>query len=287
MIFNREKADGSKRFILNLNELNLFIDTVHFKLEDLRSACRLLEQGVYMGSIDINEAYFTIPVHKSSRKYLGFIFQDQIFEFTCLPFGLCLSPYIFTKLMKPVMGKLRQEGLVSVIYLDDILCLAPSKKDCHDNLQETINLLEQLGFIVNKKKFNPLPDTRCRYLGFIVDSARMIVELLPEKKHALSTQVKSLKNKNTCKIRTFAQIIGMLVASCPAVDYGLLHWKLFEKANVEALNDNEENYDRNMNIPSYIIDDLNWWQKKLPVALRKIRNFKFKKEIFSDACLTG
>ncbi|CAD6227319.1 GSCOCG00011975001-RA-CDS, partial [Cotesia congregata] len=78
---------------------------------------------MFMGSVDIKDAYFAIPIHKSNRKYLRFRFQAQLYEFTCLPFGFCESPYVFTKLMKPVMTYLRSMGFLSVIYLDDILCL--------------------------------------------------------------------------------------------------------------------------------------------------------------------
>ncbi|XP_068990421.1 uncharacterized protein [Neodiprion pinetum] len=285
--FLREKPDGSKRFILNLQELNLFINTEHFKLEDLRSACRLLDRYMYMGSVDIKDAYFAIPIHKSRRKYLRFKFQGQVYEFTCLPFGLCESPYVFTKLMKPVMSYLRQKGFLSVIYLDDILCLENSIKECEKSLQSTISLLEKLGFIANRKKSNLSPSQHCKYLGFILNSRDMLVELPREKRNSLIAQVGSLRNKKTCKIRKFAQIIGTLVASCPGVDYGMLHCKLLEKAKLEALEHSRMNYDARMDIPGYIADDLKWWHNKLPTAVRKIRNFQFQMEIFSDASLSG
>lgn len=98
------KPGNKSRFILNLKELNKFIRTDHFKLEDLRSVCKLLDYGMFMSTVDPKDAYFLIPVHKSSRKYLRFIFKDIIYEFTCLPFGLSTSPFIFTKLMKPVVN---------------------------------------------------------------------------------------------------------------------------------------------------------------------------------------
>ena len=37
--------------------------------------------------------------HPQSRKYLRCIYEDQIFQFTALPFGMSLNPWIFTKLM--------------------------------------------------------------------------------------------------------------------------------------------------------------------------------------------
>lgn len=67
-------------------------------MQDLRTASKLILQDYFMTSIDLEDAYFLIPVDKSSGKYLRFKFQNTIYEFM-LPFGLCTSLYVFTKIM--------------------------------------------------------------------------------------------------------------------------------------------------------------------------------------------
>ena len=59
-----------------------------------------------MCSIDLKDAYLTISINSEFTKYLRFIFMDQIYEFTSLPFGLSTALYIFTKLIKTVVAKL-------------------------------------------------------------------------------------------------------------------------------------------------------------------------------------
>ncbi|XP_044598702.1 uncharacterized protein LOC123274954 [Cotesia glomerata] len=189
------KSDGQQRFILNLKKLNTFIAAEHFKLEDLRSACSLLEQGIFMGTIDLKDAYFLIPVWKPHCKFLRFLYNEKIFEFVCLPFGLCTCPLTFTKLLKPVINSLRCNGWLSVVYLDDFLCLGQSIRECSENLTQTIVLLERLGFIVNYEKSKLVPERKCKYLGFILDSVSMKVELPHEKKIAVRNQIESLKRK--------------------------------------------------------------------------------------------
>lgn len=164
--------NGTKGFILNLKGLNKFIETPHFKMEDLRSAKNLVTSGAFMGSLDLKDAYFLVPVHENSRKYLRFIFKGQIYQFTCLPFGLSTSPYIFTKIMKPVMNVLRGRGFLSTIYLDDIFCFDRSFKLCKNNVIESKQFLEELGFILNKDKSSLIPSQRCKFLGSIFDSVR-------------------------------------------------------------------------------------------------------------------
>lgn len=48
-----DKALGGKRFILNLRELNTYIDPPHFKLEDWRTVIRIMLPEFQMATIDI------------------------------------------------------------------------------------------------------------------------------------------------------------------------------------------------------------------------------------------
>ncbi|XP_068994040.1 uncharacterized protein [Neodiprion pinetum] len=120
-IFRVPKPDGGSRFILNLKQLNEFIQTEHFKLEDRKTVINLLSRGCFMAKIDLKDAYYSISIAESNRKFLRFQFEGQLYEFTCMPFGLATAPYVFTKLLKPVMTDLRRQGYFSVIYIDDLL----------------------------------------------------------------------------------------------------------------------------------------------------------------------
>lgn len=82
----------------------------------MRTVLKLINPGYYIGKNDLKNAYFLIPVSNKDRKYLRFIFQDTIYEFTCLPFGLNTAPYVFTKIMKSVISCLRSQGFISCIY---------------------------------------------------------------------------------------------------------------------------------------------------------------------------
>ena len=114
------KPDGSK--ILNLKELNNFTYCEHFKLEDLRTAIRLLQCNSLMCNLDLQYAYLLVPVDAESRKFFRFVFDGKLYQFTSLPFGFCTSPYVFTEILKPVMSHLKSRGFLSTIHLDDILC---------------------------------------------------------------------------------------------------------------------------------------------------------------------
>lgn len=125
---------------------------------------------------------FFIPINETYRKYLRFIWQGKTFELNVLPFGLNTAPYVFTKILKPVMAKLRSSGLLSTVYLDDICCIAPTYQECLDNVAQTRSLFESLGFIINEEKSSLIPSNRCAYLGFIIDTKNFHVCLTSEKR---------------------------------------------------------------------------------------------------------
>ena len=51
-----------------------------------------------MASLDLKDAYYTVGVNPSHRKYLRFIWKNVLYQFTCLPNGLSSCPRKFTKL---------------------------------------------------------------------------------------------------------------------------------------------------------------------------------------------
>ena len=87
-IFLRDKKDGSYRMILNLSKLNESIEYHKFKMDTFLTALSLVTPNCYMASIDFKDAYYSVPVKESHRKWLRFTFQGELFEFTCLPNGL-------------------------------------------------------------------------------------------------------------------------------------------------------------------------------------------------------
>ena len=55
-IFLRPKKDGSFRTILNLKELNKFVQYHHFKMESIHMCTQLMQPGCYMAFIDLQDA---------------------------------------------------------------------------------------------------------------------------------------------------------------------------------------------------------------------------------------
>lgn len=282
-----DKSNGEKRFILNLKKLNKFIKAPHFKLEDIRTAVKLISPGCFMGKIDLKDTYFLVPVRQQDRKFLRFLFQGKCYQFTCMPFGLSTSPFAFTKLMKPVVHHLRSKGLISSIYLDDLLCIGPSQEKCQTNIRTTIALLSRLGFIINWEKSQLTPATRCEYLGLILDSRTFTLELPAKKQLATKDMIKRFQPRTRCSIRSFASFIGTLISCCPAVAYGFLYTRNLEKEKQLRLILNDGDFEAWMTVPRSIQQDIEWWEKHIMSTHSPIRTKNFNTTIFTDASLTG
>ena len=82
----------------------------------------------YAFKIDLQDAYFHVPIHPSSRKYLRFAFENKVYQFQVLPFGLNTAPQVFTRLGHMVTGYLHCQGISLIPYLDDWLIHHPDAK---------------------------------------------------------------------------------------------------------------------------------------------------------------
>ena len=68
-IFIRPK-DGSHRLIFNLKRLNEAVSYHHFKMDTSQTAIKLKRPGCYMTSIDLKDAYYSIPI-SNTRNFFG------------------------------------------------------------------------------------------------------------------------------------------------------------------------------------------------------------------------
>ena len=65
-------------------------------------------------------------------------------------------------------------------------------QECQQNIADTINLLDSLGFIIHpdKSKFIPSKEVTC--LGYVINSETMTVKLTADKKVKIKEACKSL-----------------------------------------------------------------------------------------------
>ena len=286
-IFTRPKKDGSYRMILNLKSFNEHVTHHHFKMENIWSAIRLMRPGCYMASMDLKDAYYSVPICKNHQKFLKFEWNGFSYQFVCFPNGLALCPRKFTKLLKPVFSILRKQGHISVAYIDDSWLTAENFDLCIRNVVDTVTLLDKVGFIVHPEKSVLLPTQTKVFLGFVLNSILMQVSLTPERALKLKEACENLLATASPCIRNVAQVLGLMSSSFPGVMYGPLHHKFLEMNKTQALKIHHGNFDKNMSLSQEAITDLKWWVDALPTAYNPINHGDPQVTMTTDASLIG
>jgi hypothetical protein len=269
-IFLRPKKDGSHRLILNLSDLNQFIVYQHFKMESLHDAINKMTPNCWMASIDLKDAYYSVPIHHTCQKYLKFAWNGKYYKFLTFCNGLSCCPLFFTKVIKTAFSKLRAQGFESVIYIDDFYLQGDNFIDCVDNVKHTIEHLSALGFVIHPDKSVFFPTQCITFLGFILDSKSMLVKLTQEKADNIRALCNVILMNEYNTIRKVCELIGTLVSVCAGVKYGPLFYRQIENEKIHALKLNKGNFEASMVLSHSAQSDINWWIDNIHVAYKPI-----------------
>ena len=285
-VFVRPKPEGKFRFILNLKELNKIVQYLHFKMEGLRDVRNLVQQGDYLVKIDLKDAFWSVPVNRNSRKFMRFSWEDCLYEFRTLAFGLGPAPYVFTKLMKVPVAFLRRLGFLLIIYLDDMLITARSRAEAIRSRDSVIFLLENLGFTINWEKSMTEPSHIAEFLGMIVNTLAMTITLPDKKVENITRLCQSSLEKNEVSLRDMSKLIGKLYATSPAVLQAPLQLRFLQQDLIRALRA-EKSYSDTLFLSQDAVSELKWWI----FNLRLLKGTPLKLQdpdmiIFSDASKT-
>ena len=180
-LFLVSKKDGGHRPVINLKFLSSFMPYKHFKMEGMHLIKDLLQEHDFLIKVDLKDAYFGIPLDKSSRKYIRFQWKENLYEFLCLCFDLGPTPLIFTKLLKIPIALSRRINVRKMIFLDDMLAMAQTLKEILQAKETLIFLLQNLGFVINLKKSQLTPVKEIEFLGLVINSVNMMLALPQEK----------------------------------------------------------------------------------------------------------
>ena len=110
------------------------------------STINLMTPSGYMASIDWKDAYYSVPVDKTTPK-ISKICRAKV---TCINSLACqrfsTRPCVFTKIMKPIYSNLRRQGYLNVSYIDNSHHQGDSITDCVQNVLATTETGLKRGF---------------------------------------------------------------------------------------------------------------------------------------------
>ena len=286
-LFLVPKKTRDLRPVIDLSTLNRHMVVPHFKMEtqgSVRSAIRSQEWTV---SMDIRDAYLHVPMHQAVRKYLCFVVNKKVYQFTCLSFGLATSPRKLTKLLRPVVSLLRQQGVKLHVYLDDWLIRADTPEQAQLHAQTTIKALQFLGWIINFEKSDLTPSQDFQFIGMQFNTRRFTVTPLPKMRVKVQSVHQHWMANPNITARDLHRLLGMLVFMASLVWPGRLRLRPVQWWAATAWCQRTGNWSDRIQVPQWVLSEVAWWSS--PAVLQGLPLVTKETEVtlFTDASSSG
>ncbi len=164
----KKEGDSSvkNRLCVDFRDLNKLLVTENQPFPMIEDIIVKTRGAKWFSALDINSAFWSIPVRKRDRYKLGFVTQLGHWQWTCLPFGLRNAPAIFQRILS---GILRRHNLqhFCVNYIDDILVFSETFEEHLHHLELLFSAIHNDGFRLKFTKCN-LAKHEIKYLGHMI-----------------------------------------------------------------------------------------------------------------------
>ncbi len=105
------KKGGGLQPILDLRVLNRALHKLSFRMLTQRHIIQCIRHFDWFAAIDLKDTYFHVLILPRHRPLLRFMFEGQAYQYKALPFGLSLSPRVFTKVVEAALVPQHRVGL--------------------------------------------------------------------------------------------------------------------------------------------------------------------------------
>jgi len=255
------------------NSINELIPDHPFKFQNIKDAFKIIQRNWWMISLDLRTAYRWIPIHPDDWDIQSFLFEGKYYQDRFLSFGLKIAPFVFQKITSSIQDILTQMGLLVITYLDEFLIIAPDYQTCLKQTRIAIQLLQNLGFVLNHKKAL-LPTQIIPFLGFILNSIKMEVSIDKERIQKLKTTLNSIINKEPLLIHNMKSIVGKLQFAAQVVFGGRTFLRRCHSSIALQTRLFKTTYHK-MFLSKPLIQDALWWYRYIEIWNGKAISMNF------------
>ena len=251
-----ETVATSDRFKYVEHPFTIFVTT--FKMETAESIRESIRKGEWVTSIELTDAYFHVPIHPQSQKYLRFQTKKGVFQFPALPFGVATAPLEFTRIVKEVKLIAQARNLRIYQYLDDWLLRSPTKEQCLKDSENLVKFVQEQGWLINFQKSELVPTQKLDFLGYHFDLQRGLVFPTQKKLDRLKLQTVSIRKSLVLTPRMLMSFIGTLASLEKTVPLGRLHMRPFQwylKSHWKF----PQSLDKRIPVTGNFLKHLKWW----------------------------
>jgi hypothetical protein len=247
-------------------------------------------RGCLLSKFDINEAFRYIRVKMDQQYCLGMRFNGLYYYERCLPFGLKSAPALFELFATAINQFIRNAGVAYIYhYMDDFICVSTPRSALQD-YDITMQMFKQLNISLSVDKLQA-PTTRIEFLGLIIDSDTMQIQLPTNKLNLYRNELSAWRNKRAATRIELQSLLGKLVHASRAVHQG----RSFYQHLLQALREHNINNKSSIVITPYTLNDIRWWHQfihtwngigLIPPSLDDYQQQE-QHQLYTDACQTG
>ena len=225
-LVSKIQDDGSMKHRLVFDAsrcLNLCIKDQKVTLSHLEKALEMTEEGDWQTVFDLKSAYYHIRITEEQHQFLGASIVNSdgsklYFVYRHLPFGLKCAVHAITKIWKPVIAFLQALGIRSSIYIDDGRLLSETKLKAEEARKKAYDVITKAGWILETKKSDGQNESKQEktYLGFEIDSVKMMVKKDEKKLEKILQECRDLSTKVKVSVKDLASTMGKMAALIPS-----------------------------------------------------------------------
>ena len=170
--------DNSKLYCINDLICESMSTVQYIKLKEVVTLVKKAGVGGWLFIVDMQDAYYRVPIHPSDYQYNGLKWLKKYWVFTSLQMGLSSSCKIYTEFADAIEWILANRnnplifktGVQAVRhYLDDIFGACKTKQDAQRLYNDLIHILKILGIPTRPDKCHE-PNFIQRILGYIYNT---------------------------------------------------------------------------------------------------------------------
>ena len=238
-------------------------------------------EAVYLATIDISRAYRNFRTCPADWPLLVIKHNHEYFIDSALPFGSKYSSYFMQNIAEFISRALKERGITTLIYLDDILIVGEDQADANRAYDITLSLLEELGLPVAAHKLTP-PCRRLVWLGIDIDLDNNVLSIPPDKLEQMRDIILKTVTLSELSTKQMQSLIGVINHLGKAVPQA----RLFMARLLDAMRGTNGNP---IPVDKSILADVKWFELYLPTFNGRaiIPDTTPGKIIEADACLTG
>ena len=153
------------RFCIDLRKVNEVTVKDAYSLPRIDESADALAGSKFFSTMDINRAFWQVPLAEEDKKKTGFMVEGRLYEFNVMPFGSMNAPVTFQRLMDRVLSGLTWKQVL--VYLADILVFAKSFLQHCESLIEVFSRLRRANLKLKPSKC-VFGTHKVNYLGFTI-----------------------------------------------------------------------------------------------------------------------